>query len=97
MRLSVLLALAVSGTAWAVPTEVSHQGRLFDAACIDLRHPLLADRPLAFVLDTALLSGTGETVQEVYVGGRRSVVSDQMGRGAARGSSRTAAPPERRG
>lgn len=72
-------------------------GRLFDAACIDLRHPLLADRPLAFVLDTALLSGTGETVQEVYVGGRRSVVSDQMGRGAARGSTRTAAPPERRG
>lgn len=96
---AALLRIATEHGAESLGVEAGRleAGRLFDAACIDLSHPLLADRPMAFALDTVLLSGTGEVVDEVFVGGRRSIISDQTGRGAARGSDRTAAPPERRG
>lgn len=95
---AALLNIATRNGASALGIEAGRLevGRAFDAACVDLSHPLLADRPLPFVIDTMLLSGTGEVIEEVFVGGRRRLSFDQSGRGAAKRGERTAAPPGRR-
>ena len=46
-------------------------GSPFDAACIDLRHPFLADVPDLHVLDALWMSGTSAPIDGTYVAGRR--------------------------
>lgn len=46
-------------------------GGPFDAACIDLRHPFLADVPDLHVLDALWMSGTSAPIDGTYVAGRR--------------------------
>lgn len=44
-------------------------GRPFDAACVDLDHPIFADLPIERALDVLFTSGTAAPISEVWVAG----------------------------
>lgn len=72
----VLLAAATTGGAQALGRP--ELGRLaigspFDAAVVDLEHPLLRGVADELMLDALLLAGTAEPITQVWVGGQRRI------------------------
>ncbi|MFO7561713.1 MAG: formimidoylglutamate deiminase [Enhygromyxa sp.] len=72
----VLLAAATTGGARSLGRP--ELGRLaigspFDAAVVELDHPLLRDVAPELVLDALMLAGTAEAITQVWVGGKRRI------------------------